>query len=101
MEHIQSVINDFSLNYFTPLLFLVGVLLFLNAATFYRSRNHEGNQIIRLFKKYKKEGVVMIRPTEKTDGINTYILETNNGIKKVCVNRFGKIKELKADGTYI
>lgn len=94
MEYLESIITNFSIEYFSPLLFLAGILLLMNAVTFYRSLNNPGKQTVRLFKRYKNEGVVMIRSIGKIEGDNAYLLESNTGKKKVCVNRHGKIKEL-------
>ncbi|WP_281864951.1 hypothetical protein [Planomicrobium okeanokoites] len=101
MEYLESSISNFSVEYLSPLLFLAGILLVLNVATFVMSLNKPGKQVVKLFKRYKSDGVVMIRGIGEIDGINTYHLEMNTGTKKVSVGRFGKIKELDADGTHI
>ncbi|WP_084242352.1 hypothetical protein [Planomicrobium okeanokoites] len=94
MEYVKEFFINFRIEYLSPLLFLAGILLVLNVATFVVSLNKPGKQVVKLFKRYKSEGVVMIRGIGEIDGINTYHLEMNTGTKKVSVGRFGKIKEL-------
>lgn len=94
MKYLESIFSNFSIEFLSPLFFLAGILLMLNIATYSVSLNKPGKQIVRLFKRYKNDGVVMIRSIGEINGTNAHLMESNTGTKKVTVNKIGKIKEL-------